>query len=348
MLLTEDIECSFDKKPKAGVVLVDLSAAYDTIWHRGLTLKLLKTLPSKDMVRVIMSMISQRRFHVHIGGKKSRCRTLINSVPQGSVLVPLLFNLYTHEIPPTTSKKYIYADDIALMTSQKGFLEIERVLSQDMGIIRTYFTNWRLKLNTTTTASSVFNLANRKADYELNISTCGENLQFERTPMYLVITLDRTLSYKQHLTDVSSKVTKRCNLLKRLASNHWGADFATLRTSALALCYSAAEYCSPVWSQSYHCKKVDTSLNECLRLVSGCIKTTPTDALPVLCGIVASDIRRDKNILELRKRALTDGHMLNNVLNNPLLNNRLKSRIPLSNRMYSLATEANEASSPKA
>ena len=149
-------------------------------------------------------------------------------------------------------------------------------------------------------------------------------------------------------SDVSSKVTKRCNLLKRLASNHWGADFPTLRTSALALCYSAAEYCSPVWSQSHHCKKVDTSLNECLRLVSGCIKPTPTDTLPVLCGIVPSDIRRDKNILELRKRALTDGHMLNNVLNNPLLNNRLKSRIPLSNRMYSLAAEANEASSPKA
>ena len=220
------------------------------------------------------------------------------------------------------------------MTSQKGFPEIERVLSQDMDIIRTYFTNWQLKPNTTKTVSSVFHLANRKADYELNISTCGEKLQFERTPKYLRITLDHTLSYKQHLTDVSSRVTKRCNLLKRLASNHWVADFPTLRTFALALCYSAAEYCSPVWSQSHHCKKDDTSLKECLRLVSGCIKPTPTDTLPVLCGIVPSDIRRDKNILELRKRALTDSHMLNNILNNHLLNKRLKSRILLSNHIH--------------
>ena len=347
VLLTEDIECSFDKKLKAGVVLVYLSAAYDTVWHRGLTLKLLKTLPSKGMIRVIMSMISQRRFHVHIGGKKSRCRTLINGVPQGSVLAPLLFNLYTHDIPPTTSKKYIYADDIALMTCHKGFPEIERVLSQDTDTIRTYFTNWRLKLYTTKTVSSMFHLANRKADYELNVSACGEKLRFESTPKYLGVTLDRTLSYKQHLTDVSSKVTKQCNLLKRLASNRWGADFSTLRTSALALCYSVAEYCPPIWSQSQHCKKVDTSLNECLRLVSGCIKCTPTDILQVLSGIEPSDIRRDKNILELRKRALTVGHMLNDVLNNPLLNNRLKSRIPLSNRMHSLAADTNDASSPK-
>ena len=165
-------------------------------------------------------MISQRRFHVHIGGKKSRCRTLINGVSQGSILGPLLFNLYTHDIPPTTSTKYIYADDIALMTSHKGFSEIERVLSQDTDTIRTYFTNWRLKLNTTKTVSSVFHFANRKAGYELNVSTCGEKLRFESTPKYLGVTLDRTLSHKQHLTEVSSKVTKRCNLLKRLASSH--------------------------------------------------------------------------------------------------------------------------------
>ena len=61
-------------------MFVDLSAAFDTVWHCGLTLKLLRTLPSKEMVHVIMSMIMQRSFHVHIGGKKSRCRTLLNSV----------------------------------------------------------------------------------------------------------------------------------------------------------------------------------------------------------------------------------------------------------------------------
>ena len=190
----------------------------------------------------------------------------------------------------------------------------------------------------------MFHLANRKDDYELNVSTCDEKLRFESTPKYLGVTLDRTLSYKQHLADVSSKVTKRCNLLKRLASNHWVADFSTLRTSALALCYSVAEYCSPVWSQSQHCKKVDTSLNECLRLVSSCIKSTPTNILPLLSGIEPSDIRRDKSILELR---ITGSHMLNNVLNNPLSNNRLKSRMPLSNRMHSLAADTNDASSPK-
>ena len=69
-LLTEDIEASFDKKLKVGAVFVNLSAAYDTIWHRGLTLKLLRIVPSKEMVRAIKGIILQRCFHVHIGKSK--------------------------------------------------------------------------------------------------------------------------------------------------------------------------------------------------------------------------------------------------------------------------------------
>ncbi|XP_057310568.1 uncharacterized protein LOC130648532 [Hydractinia symbiolongicarpus] len=195
-------------------------------------------------------------------------------------------------------------------------------------------------------AKHYYRKTNRKAYYELNVVSHGERLKFDNTPKYLGVTLDRTLTYKQHLMEVSSKVSKRNSLLKTLASNKWGADFSTLRVSALALCYSVAEYCSPVWSQSYHCNKIDTSLNECLRPVSGCIKATPTEPLPILCGIEPADIRRDRNILELHKRTFSDGHMIANIRTQPLLDNRLKSRIPLSTRMHSLALE-NDSSSPK-
>ena len=71
---------------KVGVILVDLSAAYDTVWHRGLTLILLRTIPRKQMVEMIMGMLC-----AHDGNKKSRRRTLKNGVPQDSVLAPALF-----------------------------------------------------------------------------------------------------------------------------------------------------------------------------------------------------------------------------------------------------------------
>ena len=51
VLLTQNIEDSFEAKKKAGAVFIDLTAAYDTVWHRGLTCKLLRLLPDKHMVK---------------------------------------------------------------------------------------------------------------------------------------------------------------------------------------------------------------------------------------------------------------------------------------------------------
>jgi len=114
-LLTQDIEDSFSAK-KAGYVFVYLTVAYDTVWHRGLICKLLRLLPDRDMVRKIMEMVGNRSFAVTNGkSKRSRSRRLKNGVPQGSVLVPLLFNIYISEMPTTVTRKYAYDDDLAIM-----------------------------------------------------------------------------------------------------------------------------------------------------------------------------------------------------------------------------------------
>ena len=112
-LLTQDIEDSFQNNEKAGVVFLDLTAAYDTVWHRGLHLKLLRIIPDRHMVGFIMEMLSNRSFVVHTNdGQRSRLRIMKNGVPQGSVLSPMLFNIYISDLPETTSRKYGYADDL--------------------------------------------------------------------------------------------------------------------------------------------------------------------------------------------------------------------------------------------
>ena len=57
VLLTQNIEGSIEAKKKAGAVFVDVTAAYDTVSHRGLTCKLLRLLPDKHMVRMIMELV---------------------------------------------------------------------------------------------------------------------------------------------------------------------------------------------------------------------------------------------------------------------------------------------------
>ena len=77
VLLTQNIEDSFETKKKVGALFVDLTAAYDTVWHRGLTCKLLRLLPDELMVKMIMELVRNRSFTLTTGdSKKSRLRHL--------------------------------------------------------------------------------------------------------------------------------------------------------------------------------------------------------------------------------------------------------------------------------
>jgi len=116
-------------------------------------------------------MISQRHFHVHIGNKKSRCRTLINGVLQGYVLAPALFNLYTYDLPETQS---LFTLTTLLYFIVTLFSVIERTLYHDLDKLREYFRDWRLKLNAKITVCSAFHLTNRLANYKLQVRTRGQ------------------------------------------------------------------------------------------------------------------------------------------------------------------------------
>ena len=120
--------------------------------------------------------------------------------------------------------------------------------------------------------------------------------------MYLGVTLDRTLSYKEHLSRSAAKLKSRNNLTAKLAGTSWGASASILRTSALALCYSVTEYCCPVWARSSYTKLIDTQLHSAVRLISGSLQPTQLSWLPVLSNIAPPSLRRKAatdNVLQI-------------------------------------------------
>ena len=115
-------------------MFVDMTDAYDTLWHRGLTCKLFKLLPDKHM-----ELVRSRSFTLTTGdSKQSRLRRLRNGLPQGSVLGPLFFNIYTYDLPSMTSQKYACADDLALLYASRDWKAVEDTLSQGMTTLSAY------------------------------------------------------------------------------------------------------------------------------------------------------------------------------------------------------------------
>ena len=272
-------------------MFVDLKAACDIVWHRGLTCKLLRLLPDKHMVQMIMELVQNRGFALTTGDSKpSRLRRLKNGLPQVSVLAPLFFNIYIYDLPSTTSKKHAYADDLAILYSSGDWKVLERTLSEDMTTLSAYLQTWRLKLSHAKTVTAAFHLHNRGTKRKLKVKKNGKILPFFSVPAYLSVKLNRALTYRHHLEALRKKLSTRVSLLRRLAGSGWGAGAKTLRTAALHS--TSAEYCEPAWCRSAHTRLIDSILNEALRIVTNCLRLTPMDNLPVLSGIQPAELRR--------------------------------------------------------
>ena len=140
--------------------------------------------------------------------------------------------------------------------------------------------------------TAAFDLNNREAKRELKVYNNDRLLPFCPTRTYLGVKLDRSLTFRHHLVALCKKLSSRVTLLRRLVISGWGAGAKILRIATLSLVYSAAEYCAPVWCRSAYTRLIDSVLNDALHIVTGCLRPTPTDHLPVLSGIQPAELRR--------------------------------------------------------
>lgn len=328
MSLTTHIEAGFQKKLKTSAAFIDLSAAYDTVWRHGLLYKLIQIIPCARTIRLVDNMLANRTFQVVLHNQISSSKILNEGLPQGSVLAPLLFSLYLSDMPETKSRKFGYADDWVIATRHQSFEETEETLTADLRTLGTYFRKWRLRPNPTKTETSCFHLCNKNAARVLQVNFEGRLLHHNTHPKYLGVTLDRTLSYRKHLENTAAKLRTRNNILHKLCGTTWGSSANTLRTSAIGLVYSAAEYSAPVWINSAHTHRVDVQLNNTMRIVSGTLKSTPIHWLPVLSHIPPPDLRRKTALLREYEKIQDNPLLPIHADVNDLDKNRLRSRRP--------------------
>ena len=214
-------------------------------------------------------------------------------LPQGSVLSPILFNIYTNDQPlHDGTPSFIYADDLCVTSQYSSFTDVERTIGDALDKLTPYYRFNSLHVNQDKTQVTAFHLRNKEAKRSLKVVWNKTELENTIHPKYLGVTLYRPLGYTQHIHNMKMKVATRNNLLRKLLDSKWGANAGTIRTTALALNYSVAEYAAPVWARSHHGQKLNTELNRACRVVTGCLKPTNVEDLYLLDGIAPPDIQR--------------------------------------------------------
>ena len=210
------------------ILFVDFSSAFNTIRAKNLVEKLLKLNVDTHTIKWIISFMTGRVQKVKLDNKFSDEITTHTGCPQGCVLSPLLFILFTNDCRAIHNNCSIlkFADDTALVGVIKNDHDLTNYYD-DVNKFVLYCDNNHLDLNTTKTKEMIIDFRRcRPTQDHVQLKINSENIAFVEHYKYLGVTIDNKLRFDEHVTRVCAKAEGRIYILRQLSK--FGINSAVL------------------------------------------------------------------------------------------------------------------------
>uniref|UniRef100_A0A4W5P3U4 Reverse transcriptase domain-containing protein n=1 Tax=Hucho hucho TaxID=62062 RepID=A0A4W5P3U4_9TELE len=270
--MTDDWLKSMDDGKLVGAVLLDFSAAFDVIDHE-LLLGKLKCYGFKDAALSWMeSYLSRRRQKVFFNGSFSNSKDIHCGVPQGSCLGPLLYSIFTNDLPSVMNKARVvmYADDSTIYSAASECNELTNVLSSELRMVSEWVDMNKLVLNISKTKCIVFGSRYMLADDPLlNLAINRIHVEQVKKTKLLGVILDTALSWSEHIDNIVIKMGKGIAVTRKCSEY---VTSSTLNQVIQSLVFSHLEYCPAIWSSAAKkdIKKLQMAQNRAARLSLHC------------------------------------------------------------------------------
>ena len=214
--IVNNIYKGIDNRNDVCMIFLDISKAFDRVYHEGLLFKLKQLGIEGNLLNWIKSYLSNRKQRVLVNGKASDWQCTNAGVPQGSILGPLLFLVYINDIVNSIeSDIYIFADDTSLMRPIIDAVDDFNILNEDLNKLSNWAQQWRVTFNAKKTEYMIFSLKNKIPDYpELFLG--NTKIAQVRTHSHLGITFDSKLTWKTHINNICTKASQRVSNIKRI------------------------------------------------------------------------------------------------------------------------------------
>ena len=250
--LTDEWRRYLDKNLIVGAVLMDLSKAFDCLPHELLIAKLAAYGFDKNTLNFFHSYLKERKQAVSINGNLSNFMEILAGVPQGSILGPVLFNIFLNDMMFIFEKTCInnFADDNTLSTFANSTEQLVFDLEEDSGRAIDWFKNNHMIANPEKFKAIIINRNRNEAGIMLKIN--GDTIQSLKEVNLLGITIDNKLSFSIQIEHLCKSAAKLLNSIKRLQRNF---DQNTKCLMAKSFVMSQFNYCPLVW---HFCKPGDT------------------------------------------------------------------------------------------
>lgn len=197
--ISNDLE---DKK-YCSAAFLDITQAFDKVWHEGLLYKLKHTLPH-HFYQILQSYLNNRKFMVKYQEECTPLKDINSGVPQGSVLGPLLYLLHTSDLPICKETLVAtFADDTVILASNANPDAASRQLQKGLDKIQDWLKVWRIKTNETKSVHVTF--TTRKGNCP-TVTLNNKPIPQVQSAKYLGLHLDRRLTWRKHISSKSKQL----------------------------------------------------------------------------------------------------------------------------------------------
>ena len=200
---------------------LDISKAFDKVWHEGLLFKLERIGISGNLLSLLKSFLSNRFQRVVLNGQCSSWSSVLAGVPQGSILGPLLFLIYINDLPENLqSTVKLFADDISLFSTIYEPNISASQLESDLKKISHWAWKWKMNFNRDLSKQAHEVIFSRKT-----AKVSHPSITFNTAPVarkacqkHLGLYLDEKLNFHDHINAKILKANKGIGIIKRLSN----------------------------------------------------------------------------------------------------------------------------------
>ena len=204
---------NLDSSDEVLAVFLDLTKAFDKVWHTGLKYKIERCGITGNLLKWLSSYLSQRTQRVVINGKHSELQEIQAGVPQGSVLGPLLFLIYINDICENLScETFLFADDTSIFKPvNHNITQAAKAVNSDLQLI----TNWSRKWLVTLNPQKMLFSGKLPPSVVPLLRICNNIVSQVHEHKHLVLTFTPNISWTKHISNIIVKGNRRLGVLKK-------------------------------------------------------------------------------------------------------------------------------------
>ena len=287
-------------------VFIDMTKAFDTVWHDAILVELQKMGFGGKFIKFVHNFLENRTIKVKINSTNSGEYEIKNGVPQGSCLSPLLFLVLINSLPGVIiySNPLLYADDFTLLIIGKCLKMLQKKLQIDINNFQDWCENHGLTASEEKSTVTIFTHKHHYLNIDLYIN--NKKLKIENHVRYLGVTFDKNLNFNKHIEIVENTCNKNIGLFKRLSGATWGMGKFQLSIIYKSLILSKILYACSILSGI---SKTNMNILKhiqytFLKIITGAVNNTKTEYLEIDTSTLPIDLAIKQRTYQFIGRSL--------------------------------------------